>query len=101
MILLVFTFVLTINFFCRPDVLILYGSQTGNAESIAETLSEKCAKNSITYVCQTLNSMKGKDLKTYGGFLVVIVSTTGNGDSPENCEAYWRNIKLRSKVLLF
>jgi sulfite reductase alpha subunit-like flavoprotein len=28
--------------------------------------------------------------------LVIVCSTTGNGDAPENCDGWWRSTKLRS-----
>jgi sulfite reductase alpha subunit-like flavoprotein len=80
------------------DVLILYGSQTGNSEDIAKDLHERCQKGSISSVCQQLNTMKKVDLKEIAKFIVVVCSTTGNGDVPENADGWWRSIKLRATV---
>ena len=82
------------------DVLILYGSQTGNSEDIAKDLHERCSKDNISSVCKNLNSVKKVDLKEIAKFVVVVCSTTGNGDTPENAEAWWRSVKLRAAVSL-
>lgn len=75
---------------------ILYGSQTGNAEFIAQDLNEKCKSLGIPSKCATLNSMKKVPLQNIASAVIIICSTTGNGDSPENSDAFWRTIKLRS-----
>ena len=80
------------------DVLILYGSQTGNSEDIAKDLHDKCSTANISSVCKNLNSVKKVELKEIAKFVVVVCSTTGNGDTPENADAWWRSIKLRSAV---
>ena len=80
------------------EVYVLYGSQTGNAESIANEFYKKCEEKRIPSKFQTLNSIKKVDMKDKASLLVVVISTTGNGDSPENSEAFWRSIKLRSCV---
>jgi sulfite reductase alpha subunit-like flavoprotein len=80
------------------DVLILYGSQTGNSEDIAKDVHEKCIEAKISSLCQNLNSVKKVDLKSIAKFVVIVCSTTGNGDTPENADGWWRSIKLRSAV---
>lgn len=75
---------------------VLYGSQTGNAEDIAKDVCEKFQKAEIKSVCMTLNAAKKVNLKESAKFVVIVCSTTGNGDAPENAEAWWRSVKLRS-----
>jgi sulfite reductase alpha subunit-like flavoprotein len=82
----------------NKDIYILYGSQTGNSEDIAKDLEDKCRNAGIPVVCMTLNAAKKVTLKDMAKFLVVVCSTTGNGDSPENADAWWRTTKLRSAV---
>ena len=77
---------------------ILYGSQTGNAESIARDLHETCTNLGIPTVCCTLNEAKNIDLRIESNFAIIICATTGNGDAPENADSWWRSIKLRSTV---
>jgi len=100
-----------VSFYCR-NVIVAYGSQTGNSEHIAKDIHEKilqlgkCASVGEVFQqflglpskCLTLNSLKKTDLKAECLFLTVVCSTTGNGDSPENAEQWWRSVKLRSAV---
>jgi len=89
---------------------ILYGSATGNAEQIAKDLAAKY-KGSLPspfnkVVCHEANDFKKKCLpiwekepaeniaRKYG--LVLITSTTGNGDSPENGSRFIRYLKRKT-----
>jgi len=81
----------------EKKIYLVYGSQTGNAESIAKEVSETLISDSIPTECISLNAAKGmKNLKDTCLLLTIICSTTGNGDSPENADAWWRSVKLRS-----
>lgn len=83
-----------------PTLYVLYGSQTGNAESISKELSEQLTEKSIENVFMNLNAFKAVPSpsadKEY--MLVICCSTTGNGDCPENGDTWWRSVKLRSAV---
>jgi methionine synthase reductase len=82
----------------NSSVFILYGSQTGNGESLATDLSERLTEAGVPNESMTLNAAKKMDLKGTASLLVIICSTTGNGDAPENADGWWRTIKLRSAV---
>ena len=45
-----------------------------------------------------LNSLKTKkiSLRDQAHCAIIVCSTTGNGDSPENSDAWWRSVKIRS-----
>jgi len=78
---------------------VLYGSQTGNAEEVAKGFHAACEAAGLPAVagtCLTLNAAKKLDLRSVARCIVVVCSTTGNGDPPENADAFWRSIKLRS-----
>jgi len=79
---------------------VLYGSQTGNSEEIASGLGTVFTEELMLPNVQvgTLNSISKnlEDLKTNAQLLLIVCSTTGNGDAPENADAFWRAIKLRS-----
>ncbi len=64
---------------------ILYGSQTGNAEDIAEQLRERAAEHGMTAKAYDMLDYKPKDLKKET-HLVVLASTHGEGDPPDNAE---------------
>lgn len=79
---------------------VLYGSQTGNSESLAKDLSSKLSEDGIPTACHNLNEMKNFPFKEKAICLVIICSTTGNADCPENADVWWRSVKLRSLVWL-
>lgn len=78
---------------------ILYGSQTGNAQAIAERLLEEATSRGIAATLNPLNKWKSLSppLNSEGVPAVVICSTTGNGDPPENCDRFWRFVKKRTQ----
>jgi sulfite reductase alpha subunit-like flavoprotein len=85
---------------------ILYGSATGNAEHIAKALAEKCP---TAVVCCELNQFKKKclpdwekpeaPLSPHG--VLIVTSTTGNGDPPENASGFVRYFKRCKNNTLF
>ena len=87
--------------FVHRCVYILYGSQTGNAESVAKDVAEKFTRDGIQNICTDLNSAKAINLKELALCLVIVCSTTGNGDAPENANEWWRAIKIRSLVSFY
>mmetsp|Transcript_770 Transcript_770/g.765 ORF Transcript_770/g.765 Transcript_770/m.765 type:complete len:799 (+) Transcript_770:68-2464(+) len=80
----------------KKRIYVLYGSQTGNAESIAKEFNENLERNGFISKCLTLNSTSVDDMKQNADYITIICSTTGNGDAPENADAFWRTIKKRT-----
>jgi sulfite reductase alpha subunit-like flavoprotein len=75
---------------------ILYGSQTGNAESISKILCEEILnKTSLHCIYDTLNNASDISFEKVK-YLIVICSTTGNGDMPDNSINWWRQFKQRT-----
>ena len=75
---------------------ILYGSQTGNAESITKILHEEIInKTTVSCTYDTLNNASNISFDNVK-YLIVICSTTGNGDMPDNATSWWRQIKQRN-----
>ena len=64
---------------------ILYGSQTGNAEDVAEQLAERANADGLTANAVDMLDYKPRDLKKESN-VVVLVSTHGEGDPPDNAE---------------
>lgn len=62
---------------------ILYGSQTGNSRSIAEELYDEAKKKNINSTLISMAKMKEKSIKNIEN-LLLIVSTQGEGDPPDD-----------------
>tara|TARA_Y200000002_G_scaffold366909_1_gene358391 strand:- start:5762 stop:6265 length:504 start_codon:yes stop_codon:yes gene_type:complete len=83
------------------SIFILYGSQTGNAEGISRELTD-CIQDisSKNIIRLSLNELIQKytdwDHVLKNSFLNLIVcSTTGDGDIPDNADRFYRKIKSR------
>jgi sulfite reductase alpha subunit-like flavoprotein len=77
-------------------VLIAYGSQSGNATCIAQDVYEKLSDKGINCNLSDLNSWKKWPTKLEDTkFAVFVISTTGNGDAPDNCDKFQRYIKKK------
>jgi equilibrative nucleoside transporter 1/2/3 len=73
---------------------ILFGSQTGTAEDVSERFSCMARSTGVECRVRSLNSIKSiEDLGTY---ILFIVSTTGDGEEPENMRQFWRLIMRKS-----
>jgi sulfite reductase alpha subunit-like flavoprotein len=79
----------------RP-CLVLYGSATGNAEEIARAISEEAPNYGIAARYACLDQFKKGEL-TPGAVCIFVVSTTGEGEAPENCSRFMRTIKRKSQ----
>lgn len=62
---------------------ILYGSQTGNAESLAEALTERAREKQLEVRCYDMAEYPVRQLKKESR-LAIITSTHGEGDPPDN-----------------
>ena len=65
------------------DITILVGSQTGNCEALAEQTQQLAASRGLRTVIKKMGDYKIPQLKTEKN-LLVIVSTYGEGDPPDN-----------------
>lgn len=79
------------------SVTILYGSETGNAQDYAHYLGRKLRYNSLKPTVASLDSYPLKSLVTDTRFLIVICSTTGQGELPRNAKRFL-NFLLRKKL---
>jgi sulfite reductase (NADPH) flavoprotein alpha-component len=70
---------------------ILYGSRSGNSQSVAEKLAEKLKTNGISLKCIDMNDYPNKELKNEKN-LIVIVSTHGEGVPPVSAEEFYQFI---------
>lgn len=65
------------------EVTVLYGTQTGNCQSLAEEFSRKLEEQAFDVKTSSMNDFKAKDLKKLTNVLIV-VSTHGEGDPPDD-----------------
>ena len=90
-------------------IYILYGSQTGNAQAISKSIYQLLLSNGHNCKYLSLNESIEKETflflekekekekeKEVFPILIIISSTTGNGDAPESANKFWRTIKNRN-----
>ncbi|PVI06366.1 riboflavin synthase domain-like protein [Periconia macrospinosa] len=72
--------------------LVLYGSETGNAQDVAEELGKMVQRLRFDTEVAELDAISLKQLLQYSVVLVAI-STTGQGDLPANSQALWKALR--------
>jgi len=86
---------------------ILYGSATGNSQHIAKDLASTVSPSNSSFtevICTELNDFKKKCLPKWETdptpnkkhALIVVCSTTGNAEAPENADRFTRFIKRKT-----
>ncbi|MCA0924108.1 assimilatory sulfite reductase (NADPH) flavoprotein subunit [Bacillus stratosphericus] len=65
------------------DVTVLYGSQTGNSEGLAKKTAQHLEEKGFQVTLSSMSDFKPNNLKKINN-LLVIVSTHGEGDPPDN-----------------
>ncbi|KAI9098740.1 hypothetical protein DFS34DRAFT_579869 [Phlyctochytrium arcticum] len=71
------------------SIAVLYASETGNAEYISKHIHEEALARGYT---STYHSLDEHAKANFSGnnVLVIIASTTGDGDPPDNATKFWR-----------
>ena len=91
----------------KEPIYVLYGSQTGNAQEIAKSIYSLLLDNGYPCKYLSLNESIENKKETFlfldknkdsSSNLIIICSTTGNGDAPENATHFWRKIKNRNQT---
>ena len=82
--------------FPNRTALILYGSETGNAQDVAEEIGHTTERLRFDTTVLDLNSVPLKDLLK-PTVVIFATSTTGQGEMPQNARGFWN--KLRSNAL--
>jgi len=79
----------------KSQIVILYGSQTGNAQDLAERTWRQAKLLNLNSL---LSSMNDYDLNRLGGdsIILFICSTTGQGDVADNMKKFWKAIMRKS-----
>lgn len=78
-------------------VTILYGSETGNALEYARYLSKRLRYLNLTPTLSALDDFPLKRLVTDTRFLIVVCSTTGQGELPRNARKFFKFL-LKKKL---
>ena len=73
------------------SLLVAYASQTGNAEAIARKTAESLNAAGLETEILPLSAVKANTLQAFNRILFV-VSTTGEGDAPNNAEAFQQKV---------
>lgn len=70
------------------EITVLYGSQTGNSQRLAESFSQKLKNNGYKVQLASMGDFKPNSLKKVKN-LFIIVSTHGEGDPPDNAISFY------------
>ena len=81
------------------DLLILYGTETGNAEALADEAAEKANEMGFTTKISNMLDIELSALKSVVN-LLVIVSTWGDGEPPDDALDLYESLDSDSAPLL-
>ena len=70
------------------SILILYGSQSGNSEELAEQAGKACSAHGLNPSVKAMDEIQITDLSSQKRVLVCC-STWGDGEQPDNAEDLW------------
>ncbi len=70
-----------------PEITVVYGSQTGNASGLARQLAERARAAGLAVTLHSLAEYEPRYLKA-AQRLLVVTSTQGDGDPPDNAIAF-------------
>ena len=71
----------------KPEITVLFGSQTGNAEKLAHLLHSRLVDHGFLARVEGMGSYKTAQIKR-DRHLLIVVSTYGEGDPPDNALAF-------------
>ena len=75
----------------QPKLTVLYGSQTGNGESVAKQLQLQAEATGIATELFSLADFTVKQLKNKS-LLALIISTHGEGEAPDDAEQFYEQL---------
>ncbi|DAZ95865.1 TPA: hypothetical protein N0F65_009067 [Lagenidium giganteum] len=80
-----------------PRVLVLYGSETGTAQDVAEQVQRMAlARNLSDTQVMAMDAFPVADALPQCSIVVFVVATTGDGEAPENMRYAWRHLLKRT-----
>ncbi|KAL1305919.1 hypothetical protein AAFC00_004062 [Neodothiora populina] len=83
------------------SALVLYGTETGNAQDLADEVGRLTERLRFETTVIDLDSIELQDLVNFT-IVIVVLSTTGQGEFPQNARSFWRVLlsrQLRPGVL--
>ena len=83
----------------KPKLNVLFGSQSGNAESIAKRLVKEAKKQGYDATIAALEKASPAALAQEKCALIV-TSTWGEGDPPDNAVKFWEQLKAENDLKL-
>jgi sulfite reductase (NADPH) flavoprotein alpha-component len=83
----------------KPKLNVLFGSQSGNAESIAKRLAKEAKKQGYDATISALEKATPAALAQEKCALIV-TSTWGEGDPPDNAVQFWEQLKAENDLKL-
>ncbi|KAL6761786.1 hypothetical protein V8C86DRAFT_3013104 [Haematococcus lacustris] len=76
-------------------ILILYGSQSGNAQDVAERMAREARFMRLMPRCMAMDAYDVSRLPSEQ-LALLVTSTTGQGDVPDNMRSFWRFLLRKS-----
>eukprot|EP01124_Arcella_intermedia_P028483 TRINITY_DN5793_c0_g1_i2.p1 TRINITY_DN5793_c0_g1~~TRINITY_DN5793_c0_g1_i2.p1 ORF type:complete len:1820 (+),score=413.59 TRINITY_DN5793_c0_g1_i2:47-5506(+) len=83
-----------------PEVTVLYGSETGNAEELAKILYEDLKSRKVPTALSSLDDFEFEDLPKQKAVLI-LCSTCGQGEFPSNSRNFWKRLSDPSLPMTF
>ena len=79
----------------KPALTLLWASQTGNAETLAQTFAQQLSAQGWAVNVQSMNDYSIEKLAA-DKFVVFVTSTFGDGDAPDNGGDFWSQLNDES-----
>ncbi|CAI8056211.1 Methionine synthase reductase [Geodia barretti] len=76
--------------------LLLYGSQTGQAKAISEKIHEMAVERGLEPDMHCFSKSEKEFDVTEEPVVVIVVSTTGDGEAPDTVSKFWRKLKRKT-----
>ena len=83
----------------KPELLMLWASQTGNAEALAEKFAQQLTVQGWAVNLQSMNDYPTETLAK-NKLVVFVTSTFGDGDAPDNGGDFWGQLTSESMPML-
>jgi len=77
----------------KPELLLLWASQTGNAEALAEKFAQQLSAQGWAVNVKSMNDYSPEKLATHK-FAVFVTSTFGDGDAPDSGGDFWSQLNI-------